>query len=53
MVGFVLIVRASVRFQCFGKFMGLVWFCLELVSWCDVRVTARLCLGIWICWGRP
>lgn len=52
-VGSVLSVSCCVSVRYLGRFMGLKGFQLELVSWFDMGVSARLCLGIWIWWGRP
>ena len=52
-IGSVLSVMYSVSVQYLGRFMGLIGFQLELVSWFDVGVSARLCLRICILWGRP
>ena len=46
-------VSCSVSFRYLGTFMGLKGFQLELVFWFDMGVSARLCLSIWILWGRP
>ena len=49
MVRSVLSVKARVKFCGVGRFMGLIWFRVELHSGCDGRVSTRLCLrfNIW------
>ena len=44
MVRSVLCARARVRVRYLGRFMGLIWFWVELGTGCDVSVTVSLCL---------